>query len=627
MNSKTWIRTALLSLPILLLAACTSTPRVETLPAVTPRQTGTTAESAAYSASRATEPRRSKLYLQAALLSGTDNPQRRTSNLLNLINTSSLSSQEMASYLLLQADIRVHSDTPGDAQQWLSTLYRPALKPVQQQQYDILQATLYDLEGNHREAIVYWGNAIKTRNNDIPEELYINLWYSMLQENSETLRALLQQSNNPDLTPWLELAIIYRSPEELSQQLKQIEQWQNRWAGSAAYAHQPRAISTLQTTPAYQPQHIALLLPLTGPQATAGGAVRDGFMAGYYQALNSHLENLPDIQFYDTHDADTSQLAQRAQDEGAELIIGPLGRSAARESLENSNIVIPQLILNQIPELKPGSTHPIYQFSLASENEARQTAERAWQDGYRNPVLITPESDWGERVATTFTETWEQLGGKVLEQQTFSGKGDYNTSVSEALMVNSSIKRANSLTRIIGQRLDYTPRRREDIDMIFIAGNASQGRQLKPALDFYFAYNLPTYTVSSMYSGEIDRVQDRDLNDVRIPLMPWFVDSSTPLKSSIQKVWSNSSGPLAPLYALGADAWRIYPRLEQLTQSQGAQMFGATGILTIDEQREVERELRWQYFRNGRPVPLSRERSMSPNKENVLENENSQHKG
>nr|WP_283777667.1 penicillin-binding protein activator [Sansalvadorimonas sp. 2012CJ34-2] len=605
------------------MAACSSTPRVEPRPTVITKETGTTTESLIVSASRAADPLRSKLYLQAAQMFGIDNPQR-TNSLLGMVNISSLTNQELGDYLLLQAHLRISSDTPGEARDWLNSLNRATLRPAQQQIYDTLQATLSDLEGDHREAIIHWGNAIDTQINNIPEELYINLWYSMLQENSEDLKALLSQTRNNSLIPWLELAIIYRSPEELATQLKQLDEWQRRWVGSPAFLNQPKAITTLQTTPAYQPQSIALLLPLSGPQATAGAAVRDGFMAGFYQSFKGNTQASPqNVLVYDTNDTDTSQLAQQAQNDGAELIIGPLGRSAAQNSLENSSITVPQLILNQVPELPKQISHPVYQFGLASENEARQAAERAWLDGYRQPVLITPDNSWGNRVATTFSETWKELGGEVLDQQTFSGKGDFNPSVSKALLVSSSIKRANSLTRVLGKRLDFTPRRREDIDMIFIAGNPSQGRQLKPALDFYFAYNLPTYTVSSMYSGEIDQIQDRDLNEVRIPLMPWLADKSTPLKAEIEKTWSNSSGSLAPLYALGADAWRIYPRLEQLSRSQGAQMFGATGILTIDSNREVERELRWQYFRNGRPVPLTRERSMSPNLENVLENEGS----
>ena len=388
----------------------------------------------------------------------------------------------------------------------------------------------------------------------------------------------------------------------------------------------PKAISTLQTTPAYQPRRIALLLPVSGPQSSAGEAVRDGFMAGYYQALTNNGA-LPEVSIYDTFGANAAELAQLAQNEGAELIIGPLGRNAVRQSLENSVIKIPQLILNQIPEQTAGKQSRLYQFGLSSEYEARLAAERAWQDGYRRPIIISPDNEWGNRVVTTFRETWEELGGQILSDRTFTGKGDYNSAVSEALLVNNSIKRANSLTRLLGQKLDYTPRRREDVDMVFIVGTPSQGRQLKPALDFYFAYNLPVYTVSSMYSGEIDSVQDRDLNDVRIPLMPWLVEQPSTTQTTIQKNWGNSEGPLAPLYALGSDAWRIYPRLEQLTRSEGAQMFGATGTLSISSKREVERELGWFYFRNGRPTPLSRERSMHPNKENVLESESSQFSG
>ena len=55
---------------------------------------------------------------------------------------------------------------------------------------------------------------------------------------------------------------------------------------------------------------------------------------------------------------------------------------------------------------------------------------------------------------------------------------------------------------------------------------------------------------------------------------------------------------------MGADAFRLYPRLQQLQTLQGSQISGLTGSLSISQHGKVKRELTWQLFRNGRLVPL-----------------------
>ncbi|WP_281648600.1 penicillin-binding protein activator [Parendozoicomonas sp. Alg238-R29] len=628
MNPHSWAKILLLALPLTILTACTSTPRVDSTFKQSEAKPTQTADinTLLIRATRAREPERSRLYLQAADYFKSSNISR-AADLLDLIDQTSFNRQQQDQFLLTQVWVQLENNTAETAHQWLNAINRNTLLATHQYEFDTLSARLADLEGRYGDAILNWNLAANNPAIPATPVLYQQLWTSILQEDSEELSFLLATNQETSLQPWLELAQIYRSPNELALQLADLKRWQTRWNGTAAQRNTPAAIVTLQETPPYQPKLIALLLPLTGPQASAGQAVRDGFMAGYYQALKNSSQNpqssrqLPEIVFYDTEGTQNpAELARRAQDEGAEMLIGPLRRSIASRSLTSHDVNIPWLILNQVSE--PVNQPSVYQFGLASELEASQAAERAWQDGYRNPIVMTPDSSWGTRISESFSQIWEELGGKVLSQYTFNNKGDYNTAASEALLVNESFKRANSLTRLLGERLDYTPRRREDVDMIFIAGSPTQGRQLKPALDFYFAYNLPVYTISTMYNGQVDPVQNRDLNDVRIPLMPWLAGQSSPLKESIQNTWQESKGPLTPLYALGSDAWRIYPRLEQMAKSEGAQLFGATGTLTIPPSKEVKRELSWQYFRNGHPAPLSREMSLHPERsQNVLENE------
>ena len=72
-----------------------------------------------------------------------------------------------------------------------------------------------------------------------------------------------------------------------------------------------------------QPRHVALLLPLTGKLASAGKAVRDGFMAAYYSAQTAGQQT-PTVRVYNTDQADINAVYQTAVAAGAETVIGPL---------------------------------------------------------------------------------------------------------------------------------------------------------------------------------------------------------------------------------------------------------------------------------------------------------------
>nr|MDT0253258.1 penicillin-binding protein activator [Endozoicomonas sp.] len=98
---------------------------------------------------------------------------------------------------------------------------------------------------------------------------------------------------------------------------------------------------------------------------------------------------------------------------------------------------------------------------------------------------------------------------------------------------------------------------------------------------------------------------DRDMDGIRVPIMPWLIPgASSQLEQQILALWQQSRTQLGSLYALGADAYKLYPRLQQLSSLQGSQLQGLTGSLSITPNGKVHRELSWQIFRNGRLKPL-----------------------
>ena len=203
----------------------------------------------------------------------------------------------------------------------------------------------------------------------------------------------------------------------------------------------------------------------------------------------------------------------------------------------------------------------LYQFGLSAEDEARQVAQRAWVEGRRNALILSTDANWGQRSADAFQKTWEALGGTIVSRDVYAKQKDYSNVIKGALNVAESQQRYRQLRGILNQSMEFEPRRRQDVDMIFLIARHDEARQIKPTLDFHYASDLPVYASSHIYTGKSDRKQDRDLNGIRFTTLPWFFDNQSPEKTMINKV-AKPAPSYQRLYALGVDSYHLYPQIE-----------------------------------------------------------------
>lgn len=446
---------------------------------------------------------------------------------------------------------------------------------------------------------------------DVQRESYHDLFWQTLISNPEQRLNSLYRPNAPQhLRGWLTLAIIYRSHMNLDDKITALELWQKNWTHHPASKYLPDDFATLKQSSQAKPDKIAVLLPLSGRLAKAGTAARDGIIACHYTGMQSK-SSLPQWLFYDTENSNINDLASAAIDDGAQMIIGPLDKNKVKELNSDVRHRVPILALNNMesednnlqeqPEHRPG----FYQFGLFAEDEAIMAANRGWLDGHRTAVIITPNTEWGKKVNAAFKTKWQELGGEVIGSGEFSGNTQFSNMTGWLLHTDQSEARARQLSRLLKSELGFQARRREDVDMVFMGATPQEARQIKPALAYQYAGDIPVYATSSTFSGSTDTVLDQDLNNIRVPVMPWLVPSaSNPLQEQVEALWPQSKGQLGTLYALGADACQIYPRLQQLITLQGSQMPGLTGSLNITPDGKVHRELSWQIFRRGRLMPL-----------------------
>src|SRR5690606_3385953 len=100
---------------------------------------------------------------------------------------------------------------------------------------------------------------------DLQQDNHQQIWLDLIQLPAESLDELTRTIAIPEIQGWLELAWIYKGKQDdIDQQIKAIQDWQQRFAGHPAALQLPEAVRLLADIGSNKPQRIALLLPLQG---------------------------------------------------------------------------------------------------------------------------------------------------------------------------------------------------------------------------------------------------------------------------------------------------------------------------------------------------------------------------
>jgi outer membrane PBP1 activator LpoA protein len=355
------------------------------------------------------------------------------------------------------------------------------------------------------------------------------------------------------------------------------------------------------------PAHIALLLPLSSPQRTAALAIRDGFMA-------AHLANpsaaATSIRVYDTTQLGSQQAYLRAQLDGAEFIVGPLLRPEVDQVIAQAGFV-PTLALNYAQAETKGLAS-FFQFALAPADEASVVAAAASARGAQTAIALVPSNDRGYAILGNFRTEFEAHGGQLLDFNGYDpGLQDFSQTIAGLLNVTRSNQRERRLAANLGTALQFEPRRRQDVDMIFVVADAGTARLLAPQLKFFSAADIPTYATSEVFvPGNATR--DNDLNGLIFADTPSAIapdDDAAELQRGLQSYWPQRASQFK-LYGMGYDAYRLVEPLYSGTQPWP--MRGMSGDLTTDGAGRIHRDLPLAQFRNGRPVALDVTQRVTP---------------
>jgi len=351
--------------------------------------------------------------------------------------------------------------------------------------------------------------------------------------------------------------------------------------------------STTQT-----PHRVALVLPLSGRLASAAGAVRDGFLTAYF-GVPGDAPVRPEILVFDTEQLGPEGAYAAAVRAGSDFVVGPLSKADVSRLAAIPQREVPLLALNTLSDREPPSGG-FYQFALAPEEEAEQAAARALADGHFNALALVSGDDFGRRLLESFSRALERGGGHVIATEAYDpAANDHQAEIKRLLALDVAEARYRALVSTLGEKLEFEARPRQDADFLFLGAQAAQARLLRPELRFHFADDLPVYATSSIY--EPQPKANEDLEGIIFADMPWIIAppvADDPLRLALNELGTDEWQRRGRLYALGYDAYRLVPLLYE-SRGEPAQIAGATGLLTVEPDGRVHRELSFARLHNG----------------------------
>jgi branched-chain amino acid transport system substrate-binding protein len=174
---------------------------------------------------------------------------------------------------------------------------------------------------------------------------------------------------------------------------------------------------------------VALLVPLTGPNAAVGQSIAN---AATMALLDTNAKNLR-VTNYDTG-AGAAAAAEHALADGNELILGPLladdippVASAARAGH------VPVISFSND---RTAAGRDVFVMGTVPAQSIRRTVDYATAHGVRNFAALVPNGDYGERTSTALLDAAKASGGTVVKMEPFDRSNTSAVSAAHRLTVN-----------------------------------------------------------------------------------------------------------------------------------------------------------------------------------------------
>ncbi|WP_439327445.1 penicillin-binding protein activator [Lonepinella sp. BR2357] len=508
--------------------------------------------------------------LLAARVLITENKVAQAEALLVELNLKELTPEQLLDKSIIDAHISAAKQQNSQAESQLKLINLAQLSPSQSARY-------YEVSAQIAENQNQFMDAVKAR---IKIDSYLTD-VQRKQDNIDDIWALLRKTNkgtvnstsadgDVSLGGWLALAQAYNDninqPTQLSQAL---QNWKTAYAThSAAYLF-PTELKSLSNFQQTQVNKVALLLPLSGDAQLIGSTVKSGFDNAKGETGESESNIQVDV--IDTMTTDIPTAIEQAKQSGAMAVVGPLLKNNVDVVLSNPSSIqgLNVLALNSTPNAR--AVNQLCYYGLAPEDEAESAADKMWNDNIRSPLVMVPQSDLGQRTASAFTVRWQQLSGTDANIRFYNQAQDIALALEEG-----ASKQAEAM---------------------YIVALSEQLSELKSVIDNVNP-NLKLYASSRINSSNNTPEYRLQMNGLQFSDIPFFKETDSEQYKTIE---SKTGGDysLMRLYAMGADAWLLINKFNELRQVPGYSVSGLTGKLSAGPNCNIERDMTWFQYQDG----------------------------
>jgi outer membrane PBP1 activator LpoA protein len=469
--------------------------------------------------------------------------------------------------------------------------------------HQYLSARVYASQGMPKQAMPYYfaASTISNENNFTVADLNKDLWASLTQLSSYALErfnrgSVVQQG-------WVNLALYHQvylgAPVELHQAMNN---WMRRYPGHPAAEILPKKVTELVQVEPLNVNRLAVLIPLSGANERLGDALKAGVLA----ALDTHP--LEQTLFID-ESLSAAEISLKLSEFKADFVIGPLLKSNI-EKLSTAQTLIdyPVMHLNSFEGERISQQH--FFFALSPEHEIQQALERFLTAGYQKPMLLAPNNSNGQRLVEYFNQQWQRYSEVKPQVGFYAGKDDMPKTITGLLEVDQSKERIQVVKSLFKQEVESETRSRSDIDVIYILGDATETRLIKPYLDVNvstFADRIPLYASSKSHSKQIDSTDKGDLEGLYFTELPWMLDGQIKqhnLRQQYERLWPENTDISQRLFAMAYDATSLLGDVKQLSMIQGKRFAGISGELSIETNGYVTRTLDWAQYKNKQIIAV-----------------------
>ena len=419
---------------------------------------------------------------------------------------------------------------------------------------------------------------------------------------SQPYKKLQQCKNNADLivVAWCDLGLGIRDTQLNSQtRADAYQNWRERYPdhSAAQFSVIPSDVHDAQT----EKGQIALLLPLEGEYLSPSKNFIEGFLNGYFNSIKTNEDNRQTIKIFNSSEDGILNSYQDAMKLNPQIIIGGFRQSEAKDLLSLETYEVPTIILNDFDQLNYPERENLFFFSNSQGDEISHIISDMWYRGIQSVIVITPDHLWGLQASEAFQSGWVARGGNILDTVIFNqDTRDFTDLLKRPLHIDTSEKRGLFLKRFVNSKLDLSSRRRNDIDGIVLFAYSDKARQIKPALNYLFANDIPVYSSSRIYNDVEEPNLYRDLDDIKFAGMPWSLEGSLQQELNIDETLHPE---YRQLYTRGFDSFLLSQNLREPSFAQNIPLLGATGVLRL-KNNMVTKDPYWYQFKNGSKIKI-----------------------